>query len=305
MFEHNDQDSAVTLSLIDFHSYISTNLLEKFKKKLCSPLSPLIEFSQNFTKIYKLPEPYVYNVAICQELNYLIVGSFSTINFYNLVTHEGLFQIPFDDGIYDLDLERENSGQFNLIVSSRNNELFKFNFTEMIKTKELGEPIWKSEKRFNQIWGLTRFKTEIYVVDHREKMFAFDLKTGKLRHDIQIDLSENLVDLVFTPEEEMIVCGIDQLHILKFNEKSKGWEKIKTLDNKDHIINDCFSVCYEKKTRLIYLTDMYGKLFIFDRQFNLLKEVEGLSYPYGVAINDKNGELFLCNTGACEILVYK
>ncbi|EFC38134.1 predicted protein [Naegleria gruberi] len=299
-------DDQAVITLIDLQPHIPTNLLAKFKKKLCSPVS--IEFSQNFTKIKNLSEPddsSIYNLVICQELNYLIAGANSVI-VYDLITHERLLHIPFDDGIYSLDLEREFSGQLNLIISSSTNELFKYNFTEMIKNKEVGEPIWKAEMKFQHIWGVKCFKTEIYVIDYAQKMFVYDSKTGKLRDDIQIDLDRQLVDLVFTPEEEMIVCGVDQLHIMKFNENSATWEKIKTLENTTP--NRCFSVWYEKKTRLIYLTDANGKIYILDRQFNILKtvtELESLSSPYGIVINDKNGELFLCNSGTKEILIYK
>ncbi|EFC38423.1 predicted protein [Naegleria gruberi] len=244
-------------------------------------------------------------MAICREFNYLVTGSHDSLEIYDLITHQPIQEtIHFSEGIYGIDFERENSGQWNLILSTWNNYFVKYDFNRILSEKSFGEPIFKVPIKF--AWAVRCFKTELYVIDYDSKIFVFDLKSGLEKTEITVGLEDEMVDMVFTPEEEMIVCGSNQWHILKFNENSSCWEKIKSYSNENGPvrINRCFGVWYERKTKLIYLTDNGGKIFIFDRELNLVKEIK-VSGLYEIVINEQNGEMFVCDKDKNQLIIYK
>ncbi|EFC45550.1 predicted protein [Naegleria gruberi] len=299
-----DESNSVSLTLTDLHPI--SNLFTKLKQKLSH--QPIVPFSlQNFKVVDSISSDS-FNLSICYEFNYLVTGCDNHIAIYDLLTHKPIFErIECECGVYGIDLEREHSGKWNLIISSRNNQVLKFDFSKILSEKRIGEPIYKIEREFDHVWAVRCFKTELYVVDYQSKVFVFDLKTGVERTDIIVDLKEGMVDLIFTPNEEMIVCGLDVFHILKFNSQFSTWEIIKTYSNDTQLVQvkDCYCVWYERKTKLIYISDGCGKMFIFDREFNLLREITSLESPYGIVINEQNGEMFVCETTSQKITIYK
>ncbi|EFC46077.1 predicted protein [Naegleria gruberi] len=143
-----EPSATTTLTLIDLHP-ISPNLFTKLKEKFKSP--PLVEFSQNFRRIDAISNGS-FNMAICREFNYLVTGSHDSLEIYDLITHQPVQEsIHFGEGVYGIDFERENSGQLNLILSTRRNHVVKYDFKRILREKSFGEPIFQVPIRFDHV----------------------------------------------------------------------------------------------------------------------------------------------------------
>lgn len=55
----------------------------------------------------------------------------------------------------------------------------------------------------------------------------------------------------------------------------------------------------------VYIGDLSGgKVVILDRRGQLVRTITGLQYPHGIAVDEKNGLLYVANSGSAEIMVY-
>ena len=122
------------------------------------------------------------------------------------------------------------------------------------------------------------------------------------------------MDITFTNENEMIVCGVSFLGIFTFNSHSNKWICKYTADRnlftgKESTFAscDCFGVCYESSTQLIYVSNLdgNGKIFVFDKCLELVQVCEGKVRGYGMAINERTGEFIVCNSSSYEVLIFK
>ena len=55
----------------------------------------------------------------------------------------------------------------------------------------------------------------------------------------------------------------------------------------------------------VYIGDLSGgKVVILDRRGQMVRTITGLQYPHGIAVDEKNGLLYVANSGSAEIMVY-
>lgn len=54
----------------------------------------------------------------------------------------------------------------------------------------------------------------------------------------------------------------------------------------------------------VYIGDLSGgKVVVLDRRGQLIRTVSGLQYPHGIAVDEKNGLLYIANSGSAEVRV--
>ncbi|EFC42629.1 predicted protein [Naegleria gruberi] len=290
------------------YKYLINLLKHSITRKLLEP------FSLNFEKI-ELNGMSLgtssYDIVISPFYDKLIVNHKNLLQVYNISYNRSkrkeinlsmYSQITHKDGAHFRVMKLMNESGVEYIYASDNrNCVTKCQVSDLINEGK-HNIIWKSEE-YRNMWGLTVFNGKVYALDYDNGIKVLDCKSGKTLYSEEIlPTIENGYGIHFYSENELLIGHSKKLELFKKNDNS--WISVKC---SSFTMLDCYSIFIENLSDLIYVSDSSAnKIHVVRRNdLSLVKSHDGFQSQFGMLIDDRNGLLYVCDTFAHQIRVFK
>lgn len=321
MMSSHDDEGPTKITLIDFTHQLTNSdnhiyLISMLMKKINTPLA--VPFSLNFQNeiLPNLPSNYSsYDVKILYKYQAILLGGNQeppNLWVLDIDTREVRMTITLEQSKkltcfhVEEDATEDGNGQDYLYITD--NELCKYNFTKLMEGKSSSEClVWKSDIQFSNrsTWGLFAFKADVFVCDFRKGLLKFDKMNGKFIGVIVTGC--NMCNVVFTPEKEMLLT-YGRLEIREMDKRGV-WKSIKCLKNQGNniIFQNPHAIFYESITRYIYISDWGRRRIVVVNKdtMEVVKVSENLGVCFGIAIDKRNGTMYVCSENGQNLLCLK
>ncbi|EFC44596.1 predicted protein [Naegleria gruberi] len=318
MEQHGGGENVV-FCLIDFFKTPSSSSSESnnnssplqnyLKQKFREPTK--MEYSGRFIieKIIDFENTF-YNFVIVREYNLLmIIFGNGEVKFLDLDSYIVVLSLNVGKGLKTVTLERAIPSQLSVILGASNDILLKYDLKKILEEKLTNDSlstalIWEKTIDCEFLWGIGSMENQIFVIDYNnDAIRVYDSKTGDSVLRILPGFN-NLVDLKFLPNGDLIACGNKFVGLFKKDENGE-WKVHKKVHSTENELNRCFAIYYEEKSEKIYISDADGSVCVFSKDLVQLSKhkLEEFNDNYCLVVNEKNGKMLISNSGKMQLLI--
>ncbi|KAG2386513.1 hypothetical protein C9374_002257 [Naegleria lovaniensis] len=280
-------------------------------------------FSLQFNLINTIEKLYSpLEIKISNNHHCILICDFDVcaIRVYDLKTLEFQSLLPFAPNYFCIEEDYNGRGNDALVLPVDDTRVHKYDlralFRHCSETSSNCNPIWQTEP-IHGVTGVailvnsqTRTENQVFVCDTLlHCIHIFRSSSGDFIRKINVN---HPTSIAFTLNGDLIVSEafIAQKVSIMSRNAENDWVVIKQMgEKKSHTLGEFFfpvSVMCDKVTNNFLVVDcLNNRIQVFSQNGVFIKCYDQLNKPSSACMNQRTGELFVCDTGSQRVVIFK